>query len=53
MLKKLAIVAAVLGVLAAIAAGITLNHLDGTYGIFTSETVGHDTFALPDTRLRV
>jgi len=53
MLKKLAIAAAVLGVLAAIAAGITLNHLDGTYGIFTSETVGHDTFALPDTRLRV
>lgn len=53
MLKKLAIVAAVLGVIAAVAAGITLNHLNGTYGIFTSETVGHDTFALPDTRLRV
>lgn len=53
MLKKLAIAAAVLGLIAAIAAGIALNQLNGTYGIFTSETVHHDTLALPDTRLRV
>ncbi len=53
MIKKLAIAAAVLALIAAIAAGIALNQLNGSYGIFTSETVHHDTLALPDTRLRV
>ena len=53
MVKKIALVLAVLAVIGGVVAGIAFYNANNNYGLLTARVIGHDFVATPETRLRI